>query len=81
MISTGLYKAGYRFVNIDDGYFGGRDSTGQLLVDAAKFPSGMNQLVRYIHSKNLKAGIYTDGGANTCCSIWDNDTFGIGSGT
>lgn len=81
MISSGLYKAGYRFINIDDGYFGGRDSTGKLYVNAAKFPSGMKALVDYIHSKKLKAGIYTDAGQNTCGSIYDHDKNGIGAGT
>ncbi|RKD90629.1 glycoside hydrolase family 27 protein [Mangrovibacterium diazotrophicum] len=80
MISSGLYDAGYRFINIDDGYFGGRDSTGKLFVDRAKFPSGMKLLVDYIHGLGLKAGIYTDAGRNTCGSIWDHDKNGIGVG-
>ena len=44
MISSGMYKAGYRFINIDDGYFGGRNSDGNLLTDTKKFPSGMRAL-------------------------------------
>lgn len=80
MISSGLYDAGYRFINIDDGYFGGRDSKGHLYCDSAKFPSGMGALAAYIHSKGLKAGIYTDAGKNTCGSIWDNDPKGFGVG-
>ncbi len=80
MVSSGLYNAGYRFVNIDDGYFKGRDGNGNLLTDDKKFPSGMGALAAYIHSKGLKAGIYTDAGENTCGSIWDNDKNGIGVG-
>jgi len=80
MISSGLYDAGYRFINIDDGFFGGRDAAGKLFVDQQKFPSGMRSLTDYIHSKKLKAGIYTDAGLNTCGSIWDNDQKGIGVG-
>ena len=80
MITSGLYDAGYRYVNIDDGYFGGRDSAGNLFVDTQKFPSGMKALVTYIHSKKLKAGIYSDAGRNTCGSIYDNDQKGIGVG-
>jgi len=80
MISSGLYKAGYRFVNIDDGYFGGRDSSGKLFANARKFPSGMKAFADYVHSKGLKAGIYTDAGKNTCGSIYDKDTLGIGVG-
>lgn len=80
MISSGLYDAGYRYINIDDGYFGGRDKNGNLFVNARKFPSGLRALVDYIHSQKLKAGIYTDGGENTCGSIWDKDSLGIGVG-
>jgi len=80
MISSGMYDAGYRFINIDDGYFGGRDSSGRLFSDSSKFPSGMKALADYIHSKNLKAGIYTDAGRNTCGSVYDKDPNGIGVG-
>ena len=80
MVSSGMVKAGYRYVNIDDGYFGGRDAQGHLFADSIKFPSGMKALADYIHSKGLRAGIYTDAGSNTCGSIWDNDKNGIGVG-
>ncbi len=80
MISTGLYNAGYQFVNIDDGYFGGRDTTGKLFANANKFPSGMKAFAAYVHSKGLKAGIYTDAGRNTCGSYYDNDSLGKGVG-
>lgn len=80
MVSSGLYDAGYRYVNIDDGYFGGRAKDGKLFSDQDKFPSGMKALADYIHSKNLKAGIYTDAGKNTCGSIWDKDPKGFGVG-
>lgn len=78
--SSGLYDAGYRYINIDDGYFGGRDAIGKLFPDPKKFPSGMKALADYIHSKGLKAGIYTDAGSNTCGSIYDKDSLGIGVG-
>jgi hypothetical protein len=79
MVSSGLYDAGYRFVNIDDGYFGGRDSSGYLIAND-KFPSGMKSLADYIHSKGLKAGIYSDAGRNTCGSINKKDKKGINVG-
>lgn len=40
----------------------------------------MRVLSDYIHSKGLKAGIYSDAGSNTCGSIYDADTLGIGVG-
>ncbi|NQX39975.1 Alpha galactosidase A [Pedobacter steynii] len=80
MVLTGLKKAGYNFINMDDGFFGGRNEKGELLVHGKRFPSGMKALADYIHSKGLKAGIYSDAGINTCASIWDKDTIGVGSG-
>ena len=80
LVSSGMYKAGYRFINIDDGYFGGRDANGNLLIDTGKFPSGMRALTDYIHGKKLKAGIYTDAGESTCGSMYDKDPNGVGAG-
>merc|ERR1719203_291254 len=37
-----------------------------MIVDPMRFPSGMPALTEYIHSFNLKAGIYTDAGPLTC---------------
>jgi alpha-galactosidase len=63
-----MADAGYSYVNIDDGFFGGRDSEGNLLVHPERFPNGMKVISDYIHSKGLKAGIYSDAGINTCGS-------------
>jgi len=80
MVSSGMKDAGYTFINIDDGFFGGRNNKGELLSHPTKFPKGMKVLADYIHSKGLKAGIYSDAGTNTCGSHWDKDPFGIGVG-
>lgn len=80
MVSSGMAAAGYSYVNIDDGFFGGRDNQGNLLVHKERFPNGMKVVSDYIHSKGLKAGIYSDAGINTCASMWDKDTIGVGSG-
>lgn len=80
MVSSGLKDAGYSYINTDDGFFGGRDESGKLLSHKQRFPSGMKSLADYIHSKGLKAGIYSDAGLNTCASYWDKDTIGIGMG-
>ncbi len=68
MVSTGLSSAGYKFINIDDGYWDGRGADGKLILNSRLFPDGMRSLVDYIHSKGLKAGIYSDAGDNTCGS-------------
>ena len=82
IIGLGLAEKGYRYINIDDGYFGGRDANGKLLTHKERFPNGLRGLVDYLHNKGLKAGIYTDAGANTCGSYWatPKDTMGIGVG-
>ena len=80
MIERGLNKAGYQFINTDDGFFGGRDESGNIIAHPRRFPHGMTALADYIHSKGLKAGIYSDAGLNTCASYWDNDTIGVGMG-
>lgn len=80
MITTGLKDAGYSFINIDDGFFGGRDVDGKIIAHKVRFPNGMKSLSDYIHSKGLKAGIYSDAGINTCASYWDKDTIGVGMG-
>ena len=63
MIATGLADAGYRYINIDDGYFGGRDKSGRLLIHPTRFPNGLKPVVEHIHNLGLKAGIYSDAGA------------------
>ena len=69
MVSKGLAAAGYQYINIDDGYWNGRDpETGRLNIDTKKFPNGMRAVADYIHSLGLKAGIYSDAGDNTCGS-------------
>ncbi|MDB5149478.1 MAG: glycoside hydrolase family 27 protein, partial [Mucilaginibacter sp.] len=64
-VSKGLKAAGYEYVNIDDFWSTGRDTKGNIVVDTLKFPHGMKALVDYIHSKGLKAGIYTNIGAKS----------------
>ena len=74
MVSKGLRACGYLYINIDDGYFGGRDpETGHLLVHPTRFPNGLKGVVDYIHTKKLKAGIYSDAGRNTCGSMFNGD--------
>lgn len=75
MKKTGLLKAGYNHINIDDGYFGGRNKqTGELLIHPTRFPNGLIPVVKYIHALGMRAGIYSDGGKNTCGNYHGNDT-------
>ena len=78
--TNGLKDAGYTYINIDDGFFGGRDAAGHLLFHPTRFPQGLKPVVDRIHALGLKAGIYSDAGSDTCGSMWDNDKLGCGSG-
>ncbi len=80
MAEQGLKEVGYSYINIDDGYFGGRDANGQLLIHPTRFPGGLQPVVRHIHRLGFKAGIYSDAGRNTCGSYWDKDELGTGVG-
>lgn len=80
LVSLGLKDAGYDHVNIDDGFFGYRDSTGEMHEDRSKFPSGMATVASGLHSLGLKVGIYSDAGSCTCGSLWNQDHRGLGAG-
>lgn len=80
LVSGGFRQAGYRYVNIDDGFFGWRDATGLMHTHPQRFPDGLKGIADYIHSLGLRAGIYSDAGSNTCGSIWDHDKNGVGAG-
>jgi hypothetical protein len=75
MVSNGMKDAGYRYINIDEGWWlGARDAEGNIVVDEKAWPAlapgekpgDMANIVRFIHSQGLKAGIYTDAGKDGC---------------
>ena len=81
LVSTGLKNVGFNHINIDDGFFGGRNTeTGELIIHPSRFPDGLKPVADYIHSKGLKAGIYSDAGANTCGNYYNGDTQSVNVG-
>ncbi|HET7118283.1 MAG TPA: glycoside hydrolase family 27 protein [Hanamia sp.] len=66
MVSSGMVKAGYDHIMIDDGWQGGRDNKNNIIPDPKKFPSGIKALADYVHSKGIKLGIYSDAAQLTC---------------
>ena len=66
IVSSGMRDAGYRYVVIDDCWQVYRDTSGAVVADPQRFPSGMKALAAYIHAKGLLFGIYTDAGRATC---------------
>lgn len=67
MVSSGMEKAGYNYIVLDDGWMTKeRDKEGNLVPDPIKFPNGMKSLIQYVHSKGLKFGLYNCAGTKTC---------------
>lgn len=66
LVVTGMRDAGYRYLVIDDCWHGARDENGFIQADQKRFPSGIKALSDYVHSKNLRFGIYSDAGTQTC---------------
>jgi hypothetical protein len=70
LVSTGLSAAGYRYVNIDDGWYQcpgpqgpNVDKYGRWVINAASYPgagsqNGIKALAAYVHRLGLKFGIY-----------------------
>lgn len=50
---------GFSLVNIDDCWAGTRDENGNIQPDPNAFPSGIRALADYVHSHQLKFGIYS----------------------
>ncbi|MBR2236125.1 MAG: alpha-galactosidase [Prevotella sp.] len=81
MVSKGLKAVGFDHINIDDGFFGGRNkTTGELLIHPQRFPHGLKPVADYIHAKGLKAGIYSDAGGNTCGNYYNGDVLSVDVG-
>lgn len=64
--NSGLFAAGYNYINIDDCWAGWRDSKGFIHADNKTFPNGLKPLADYAHSLGLKFGMYSDAGTHTC---------------
>lgn len=71
LVANGWADAGYTCLGIDDCWQmtdGSRDANKVPNVNTTKFPNGLKYVTDYIHSKGLKAGIYSDAGYLTCAS-------------
>jgi alpha-galactosidase len=67
MVSSGLAKDGYEYVNIDDCWEAStRAADGQLQADPTRFPHGIAWLASQVHAMGLKLGIYESVGTTTC---------------
>lgn len=91
IVDSGLAAAGYRSINIDDGWWlKRRAGDGRLQVRTALFPSAatggdegtsLRPFTDQIHAMGLKAGIYTDIGRNACSQAYDADSPNLPEGS
>ena len=72
IVSSGMQAAGYQYVNLDDCWMDGRDTSGKLRPNATRFPSGIASLAEYLHGKGLKLGIYETPATLTCAGYYNN---------
>jgi hypothetical protein len=75
LVNTGLAAKGYRYVDIDDGWWlRRRQPDGRLVIRTERFPSAVTAdgagsfrpLTDKLHAMGFKAGIYSDIGRNSC---------------
>jgi hypothetical protein len=58
IVSQGMDKLGYHYVNLDDCWsLPTRNATGHLQADPTKFPNGLGAVTSYVHSKGLSFGL------------------------
>jgi alpha-galactosidase len=80
IVSSGMRDLGYRYVVVDDCWFNpNRDSAGNLQGDPGRFPSGMKALGDYLHSRDLKFGIYQVPVDKTCAQYFNSYPGATGS--
>lgn len=68
LVDRGFKDAGYEYLIIDDHWnMENRDSeTHRMTERPGKFPNGLTPVIDYVHSKDLKMGIYSCAGVRTC---------------
>lgn len=70
MVNSGMRDVGYEYVVIDDCWSArSRDSSGNLVADKRKFPSGIKYVADYVHARGLKLGIYAGAGTKNCSGL------------
>jgi len=75
----GLKDAGYRYINLDDGWWLRRRAEGDIEIRTSMFPiadagdgaTGFRAWTDALHARGFKAGLYTDAGRNACSQAFD----------
>jgi len=67
LVSSGLARLGYKYVNLDDCWMAPtRAADGSLQADPTTFPNGIAWLATQLHHMGLKLGVYESFGVTTC---------------
>ena len=66
MNSSGMKALGYRYVNTDSGWQGGRFPNGTQYSHPVAFPHGIAWLADYIHARGLLFGLYGSADTRDC---------------
>lgn len=83
IVESGLAAKGYRYINIDDGWWAKRrQGDGRVLIRTDNFPSArtadgntsFRPFTDRLHAMGLKAGIYSEIGRNSCGQIYGDPT-------
>lgn len=86
---SGLQAAGYRYINIDDGWWLNRRADGGIEIRTSMFPMAKTESgppsfkawTDHLHGMGFKAGIYTDVGRNACSQAHDPKSPNLPVGT
>lgn len=78
----GLQQAGYRYINIDDGWWLKRQANGEIRIRTSMFPiaegsdgrTSLRAWTDQLHARGFKAGLYTDVGRNACSQAFDRSS-------
>lgn len=90
ILDSGLRAKGYRYVNLDDGWWLKRRlSDGRIQIRPEKFPSArvapgessFRPLTDKLHAMGFKAGVYTDLGRNLCSQAYSSGGESLPVGT
>ncbi|WP_081996141.1 NPCBM/NEW2 domain-containing protein [Croceibacterium mercuriale] len=89
IVDTGLAAKGYRYINLDEGWWQHRRDDGRMLANTDRFPStrtpdgatSFRPFTDRLHGMGLKAGLYSDLGRNTCAQAYMPDQTNLPRGT
>ena len=92
IVDSGLAAKGYRYIDIDDGWWlKRRESDGRMVIRTTTFPSAkgagpggdtsFRPFTDRLHAMGLKAGIYSDIGRNTCGQAFTSTMANMPEGT